>query len=39
MTSEDINALYDRYAGLYRLAILLEKLAAGIADGSISVPK
>jgi hypothetical protein len=38
-TSEDINALCDRYAGLYRLAILLEKLAAGIADGSISVPK
>jgi hypothetical protein len=36
-TSEDINALCDRYAGLYRLATLLERLAAGIADGSIPV--
>ena len=38
-TSEDINALCDRYAGLYRLATLLERLAAGIADGSIPVPE
>ena len=38
-TSEDINALCDWYAGLYRLATLLERLAAGIADGSIPVPE
>jgi hypothetical protein len=37
-TSEDLNALCDRYAGLYCFALLLETLAQGIADGSISVP-
>jgi hypothetical protein len=37
-TSEELNALCDRYAGLYRFALLLETLAQGIADGSISVP-
>jgi hypothetical protein len=37
-TSEELNALCDRYAGLYRFATLLEMLAAGIADGSIPVP-
>jgi hypothetical protein len=34
-TSEEINALCDRYAGLYHFATLLEMLAEGIADGSI----
>jgi hypothetical protein len=38
-TSAEINALCDQYAGLGRLATLLERLAAGIADGSISVPE
>jgi hypothetical protein len=37
-TSEELNALCDRYEGLYRFAKLLEMLAAGIADGSIPVP-
>jgi hypothetical protein len=37
-TSEELNALCDRYAGLYRFALLLETLAQGITDGSISVP-
>jgi hypothetical protein len=37
-TSEELNTLCDRYAGLWRFATLLEMLAAGIADGSISVP-
>ncbi len=37
-TSEELNALCDRYEGLYRLAKLLEMLAAGIADGCIPVP-
>ena len=38
-TSAEINALCDRYAGVYRLAALLERLATGIADGSISMPE
>jgi len=38
-TSEELNTLCDRYAGLWRFATLLEMLAAGIADGSISVPE
>jgi len=38
-TSEEINALCNRYEGLYRFAQLLEMLAEGIADGSISVPE
>ena len=37
-TSEELNTLCDRYAGLYRFALLLETLAQGIADGSIPVP-
>jgi hypothetical protein len=37
-TSEELNALCDRYEGLYRFALLLETLAQGIADGSIPVP-
>ena len=36
--SAELSALCDRYEGLYRFATLLEMLAAGIADGSISVP-
>jgi hypothetical protein len=38
-TSAEINALCDRYRGLDHFATLLERLAAGIADGSISVPE
>jgi hypothetical protein len=37
-TDADMNALCQRYDGLYRLANLLERLAEGIADGSIPVP-
>jgi hypothetical protein len=37
-TSEELNALCDRYEGLYRFALLLETLAQGLADGSIPVP-
>ena len=37
-TSAEVNALCDRYEGLYRFATLLGMLAAGIADGSIPVP-
>jgi hypothetical protein len=37
-TSEELNALCDRYEGLYRFALLLETLAQGIADGSIPGP-
>jgi hypothetical protein len=37
-TGADMNALCQRYAGLYRCAHLLERLAEGIADGSIPVP-
>jgi hypothetical protein len=38
-TSAEINALCARCAGLYCFATLLERLAAGIADGSIPVPE
>jgi hypothetical protein len=37
-TGADMNALCQRYDGLYRCANLLERLAEGIADGSIPVP-
>jgi hypothetical protein len=37
-TSEELNALCDRYEGLYRFALLLETLAQGLAGGSIPVP-
>jgi hypothetical protein len=37
-TSEEINALCNRYEGWYRFALLLETLAQGLADGSIPVP-
>jgi hypothetical protein len=38
-TGADINALCDRYDGFSRFARLLERLAEGIAYGSIAVPK
>jgi hypothetical protein len=38
-TGEEMNALCERYEGFYRFAKLLERLAAGLADGSISVPE
>jgi hypothetical protein len=37
-TGEEMNALCQQYDGFYRLATLLERLAEGIADGSIPVP-
>jgi hypothetical protein len=37
-TGADMNALCQRYDGLDRCANLLERLAEGIADGSIPVP-
>jgi hypothetical protein len=37
-TGEEMNALCQRYDGFYRFAKLLERLAGGIADGSIPVP-
>jgi hypothetical protein len=37
-TGEEMNALCQRYEGFYRFAKLLERLAEGIADGSIPVP-
>ena len=37
-TSAERIELRARYEGLYRFATLLERLAAGIADGSIPVP-
>ena len=38
-TGAHMNALCQRYDGLYRLANLLERLGEGIADGSIPVPE
>ena len=38
-TGAEMDALCDRYDGFYRFAKLLEMLAGGIADGSISVPE
>jgi len=38
-TDAEMDALCDRYDGLYRYAQLLEMLAGGIADGSIPVPE
>jgi hypothetical protein len=38
-TGADINALCDRYDGFPRFAKLLERLAQGIAYGSITVPE
>jgi hypothetical protein len=36
-TGEEMNMLCQRYDGFYRFAKLLERLAEGIADGSIPV--
>lgn len=38
-SGEDMDALCDRYDGFHRFAKLLERLAEGIADGSIPVPE
>jgi hypothetical protein len=38
-TSADMDALCERYDGFSRFAKLLERLAGGIADGSIPVPE
>jgi len=38
-TGEEMNALCQQYEGFYRVAKLLERLAEGIADGSIPVPE
>ena len=38
-TQGDMDALSQQYHGFYRYAILLERLAEGIANGSIPVPK
>jgi hypothetical protein len=38
-TGEDMDLLCERYEGFYRFAKLLEQLANGFADGSISVPE
>ena len=35
----EMDLLCDRYDGFYRFAQLLERLAQGIADGSIPVPE
>jgi hypothetical protein len=37
-THAEMDALCQRYAGVYRFARLLEALAGGLADGSIPVP-
>jgi hypothetical protein len=38
-TGAEMDMLCERYDGFYRFAQLLERLAAGIADGSIPVPE
>lgn len=38
-TSADMDLLCDRYDGFSRFATLLDRLAGGIADGSILVPE
>ena len=37
-TQEQMDSLCKTYPGFYRFANLLEKLAQGIQDGTISVP-
>jgi len=37
-TQEQMDSLCETYLGFYRFANLLEKLAQGIQDGTISVP-
>jgi hypothetical protein len=38
-TSQEMNELCQRYDGFYRFAKLLEKLAEGIANGTIPVSR
>jgi hypothetical protein len=38
-TGEEMDMLCQRHDGFYRFAKLLERLAEGIADGSIPVPE
>ncbi len=38
-TKMEIQQLCQRYDGFYTFAKLLEDLASGLADGTISVPK
>jgi len=38
-TGAEMDMLCERYNGFYRFATLLERLAEGIADGSIPVPE
>lgn len=38
-TQAEMGALLKRYDGFYRFAKLLERLAEGIAHGSIPVPR
>ena len=37
--SDEIEAKASRFPSLYRYAVMLSKLAEGIADGSIKVPR
>ena len=38
-TQQEMNELCQRYDGFYRFAFLLERLAEGIANGTIPVPR
>lgn len=38
-TETDMNTLCQQYSGLYTFSHLLERLAGGIATGSIPVPE
>ena len=38
-TPGQMDTLCQQYPGFYRLAMLLESLAQGIAEGAIEVPK
>ena len=38
-TQKELNDYGQKYNGFYRYGRLLEKLASGIADGTISTPK
>lgn len=37
--SGEMNALCSQYTGFHRFAKLLERIAGGIQDGRIDVPK
>lgn len=36
---EDMDKLCERYEGFYRFAKLLENLAQGLSDGTITIPE